>query len=205
VSTNTKQRIVNSSATLFRRQGYTATGVKQIVADAEAPFSSLYHFFPGGKDELAGEAIRSSGQTYQELVEAVFDAAPDILTGVHECFAGAAETVRQTDYADACPIATVALEVASTNEPLRGATAEVFESWIRSSTERFVAAGISQQSARSEAIAMIGALEGAFVLSRAMRTTEPLDVAGAHAVAAVEAALIRDRVPGVARTAPRGA
>jgi AcrR family transcriptional regulator len=191
--TNTKERIVNSSATLFRRQGYSASGVKQIVAEAEAPFSSLYHFFPRGKDQLAGEVIRSSGLSFQELVEGVFDAAPDILTGVHDCFAGAAETLRQTNYADACPIATVALEVASTNEPLRLATAEVFESWIRSATERFAGAGISQASARELAIGMIAALEGAFVLSRAMRTTEPLDVAGTHAAVVVEAALKRVR------------
>jgi AcrR family transcriptional regulator len=189
LSTATKQRIVNSSATLFRRQGYTATGVKQIVSEAEAPFSSLYHFFPGGKDELAVEAIRSSGEMFKELVEGVFDAAPDALTGVHACFAGAAETLRQTGYADACPIATVALEVASTNEPLRKATAEVFESWIASATTRFAAAGIEQARARALAIAMIVALEGAFVLSRTLRSTEPLEVAGAHAAAAVEAAL----------------
>jgi AcrR family transcriptional regulator len=189
MSTNTKERIVNSSATLFRRQGYTATGVKQIVAEAEAPFSSLYHFFPNGKDQLAVEVIGSSGLFFQELVESVFDAAPDILTGVHDCFAGAAETLRQTGYADACPIATVALEVASTNEPLRLATAEVFGSWVRSGTERFAAAGIPEASAREVAIGMIAALEGAFMLSRAMRTTEPLDVAGTHAAAAVKAAL----------------
>jgi AcrR family transcriptional regulator len=196
MSTDTKQRILASSANLFRRQGYTATGVKQIVAEAEAPFSSLYHFFPNGKDQLAANVIVSSGQMYQELVEAVFDAAPDVLTGVHDCFAGAAETLRETGYADACPIATVALEVASTNEPLRLATAEVFERWITSSTERFSAAGIPDGKARELAIGMIAALEGAFVLSRALRSTEPLDVARTHAAAAVEAALIsRDRVP----------
>ncbi len=189
MSAGTKERIVNSSATLFRRQGYTATGVKQIVSDAEAPFSSLYHFFPGGKDELAAEAIRSSGEMFKELVEGVFDAAPDALSGVRDCFAGAAETLRLTGYADACPIATVALEVASTNEPLRGATAEVFESWIASATTRFAAEGIERTSARALAIAMIGALEGAFVLSRALRSTEPLEVAGAHVAAAVQAAL----------------
>jgi len=189
LSTSTRERIVNSSATLFRRQGYTATGVKQIVADAEAPFSSLYHFFPGGKDELAAEAIRSSGEMFRELVEGVFDAAPDALTGVHDCFAGAAETLRLTGYADACPIATVALEVASTNEPLRRATADVFDSWIASASTRFAAQGIERASARALAIVMIGALEGAFVLSRASRSTEPLEVAGAHVAAAVEAAL----------------
>ncbi len=205
MSTDTKERILASSANLFRRQGYTATGVKQIVAEAEAPFSSLYHFFPNGKDQLAANVIVSSGQTYQELVEAVFDAAPDVLTGVHDCFAGAAETLRETGYADACPIATVALEVASTNEPLRQATAEVFERWITSSTERFSAAGIPEPKARELAIGMIAALEGAFVLSRALRSTEPLDVAGTHAAAAVEAALIsRDRVPDGAGRAPPG-
>jgi AcrR family transcriptional regulator len=191
MSTNTKERIVDAGATLFRRQGYTATGVKQIVTEAEAPFSSLYHFFPNGKDELAAEIIRSSGQMFQQLVEFVFDSSPDVLTGVQNCFAGAAETLRQTDYADACPIATVALEVASTNEPLRKATADVFESWIKSATERFAAAGISEKPARELAIALIGALEGAFLLSRAARSTEPMDIAGATTAATVQAALTR--------------
>jgi AcrR family transcriptional regulator len=186
---NTKERIVDASAILFRRQGYAATGVKQIVAEAEAPFSSLYHFFPGGKDELAADTIRSSGAMFQALVEAVFDAAPDVLTGVRDCFAGAAETLLQTDYADACPIATVALEVASTNEVLRQATAEVFDSWIAAATERFLAAGIPETSARELAITTIISLEGAFILSRALRSTEPLAVAGTTAAAAVATAL----------------
>jgi AcrR family transcriptional regulator len=190
MATNTKERIVDASAILFRRQGYAATGVKQIVAEAGAPFSSLYHFFPGGKDELAADTIRSSGAMFQALVEAVFDAAPDVLTGVRNCFSGAAETLLQTDYADACPIATVALEVASTNELLRKATAEVFESWIASGADRFAAAGIADDTARELAIILITSLEGAFVLSRAMRSTEPLLIAGTAVAAAVEAALL---------------
>ena len=146
--------------------------------------------------------IRSAGLFFGALVESVFDAAPDVLTGVDDCFAGAGETLRQTSYADACPIATVALEVASTNEPLRAATAEVFDRWISSATDRFGAAGIPAGTARELAIGMIGALEGAFVLSRAMRSTEPLEVVGAHAAAAVEAALIRVRAPDRPREAP---
>src|ERR1700704_2934259 len=57
----TRDRIVDASAELFRRQGYAATGVKQIVTEAQAPFGSLYHFFPGGKQGLGAEAIRTSG------------------------------------------------------------------------------------------------------------------------------------------------
>jgi hypothetical protein len=84
---------------------------------------------PGGKEELGGEVIRGSGRMYFELFEAIFDQAPDVVAGKRDFFTGAAETRRQTDYADACPIETVALEVASTNEPLREATVDVFESW----------------------------------------------------------------------------
>ena len=148
MATDTRDRILDASGALFQRQGFTGTGIKQILADAHAPFSSLYHFFPGGKDELGAESIRLSGEMYRQLVLAVFDAAPDLLTGIHDCFAGAAETLRVTDYADACPIATVALEVASINEPLRLATAEVFASWITVATSRYESAGITEPVAR---------------------------------------------------------
>jgi AcrR family transcriptional regulator len=185
----TRDRILDSSAELFRRQGYAGTGIKQIAAEASAPFGSLYHFFPGGKEQLGEAVIRWSGGMYLQLFSTIATQAGDPLTAVADFFAGAAQTLRETDFADACPIATVALEVASTNEPLRQATADVFESWIDAATAYFVAAGIPAQRARGLAFAMLSLLEGAFVFSRAMRSTEPLEIAGANAVAAVRAAL----------------
>jgi AcrR family transcriptional regulator len=186
---DTKARILDATATFFRRQGYGGTSMKQILATAHAPFASLYHFFPGGKEELGGEVIRRSGRLYGELFEIVMDASPDVASGVGSFFDGAAETLRQTDYTDACPIATVALEVASTSEPLRLATAEVFESWIDAAAARFTGAGIARGQSRTLAVSMLAALEGAFVLSRALRSTEPLEITGAAAAAAVRAAL----------------
>ncbi len=188
---NTKERILEVTAELFRRHGYTGTGIKQITASANAPFGSLYHFFPGGKEQLGQEVIRRSGRMYLELFEAIFDAAPDAVTGVDDFFSGAAELLRQTDYADACPIATVSFEVARVSEPLREATSDVFESWIDGASVRLVDAGVPAAKAREVAILLISALEGAFILSRALRRTEPVDVARAAGTAAVRAALGR--------------
>jgi AcrR family transcriptional regulator len=185
----TRERIVGASAELFRHQGYAATGVKQIVTEAQAPFGSLYHFFPGGKEQLGAEAIRVSGAVYEQLIPAVFDFAPDVVTGTRNFFAGAAQHLRETDYADACPIATVALEVSSSSEVLRQACADVFESWIAAGARRHAAAGIDHEQARRLTIAMLAALEGAFVLARALRSTEPLQIAGEIAAAAVQAAV----------------
>ena len=189
MAAGTKDRIMETTAQRFQRYGYTGTGLKQIVAEANAPFGSIYHHFPNGKAQLGEEVIRRSGQMYQELFEAIFDAAPDVVSATGDFFLGAAETLRQTDYADACPIETVALEVASTNEPLRQACADVFDGWITTATERLVGAGIPKRRARELAIHLIAALEGAFVLSRAMRSPEPLLAAGASATAAVRDAL----------------
>src|SRR5437660_55171 len=87
---STRERIVDASAELFRRQGYAATGIKQIVTEAQAPFGSIYHHFPGGKEQLGAEAIRTSGKLYELLIPAVFAPAPDLVTGVRMFFAGAA-------------------------------------------------------------------------------------------------------------------
>jgi AcrR family transcriptional regulator len=186
---NTRERILDVSEQLFRRQGLAGTGIKQILQEAGAPFGSLYHHFPGGKDELAAETIRRAGAHYAEIVAAELLAGPDIAKNVRRAFRAAGRTLVETEYADACPIETVALEVASTNERLRLATAEVFESWLAGLTALLVHAGIQKKPARRLASVILSALEGAFVFARTARSTDALDACGDAMAALVRAAL----------------
>jgi AcrR family transcriptional regulator len=187
--TDTRTRLVDAGAELFSRQGYAATGVKQIVTAAKAPFGSMYHHFPGGKEELGAEAIRASGAIYEQLVPLVFGPAPDLVAGVRAFFAGAAAHLADSGYEDACPIATVTLETASSSEPMRAASHEVFEAWIATGLPYYTAAGLSDDTAREQIVSLICALEGAFLLARAARTTEALQVAGELVAGATERAL----------------
>jgi AcrR family transcriptional regulator len=186
---DTRDRLVNVGAELFSRQGLTGTGIKQVLNGAHAPFSSLYHHFPGGKNELAAEVIRTSGARYQELVEGVWDEQADVVGAVTAVFEGAAATLEATDFAVACPIATVALEVATTNEDLRMATADVFESWLESATRRLTAAGIGASEAHSVACVLVALLEGAFILSQSTRNIAPMTAAGDAAAEIVRRAV----------------
>jgi len=197
--TSTRDRIVEAAADAFRRQGFAGAGLKQISTASRAPFGSLYHFFPGGKTELAGATLRWAGLGYQELVEAVWDAEPDVVSAVHAVFEGAAATLRESDYADACPIATVALEVASTNETLRAVTADIFDGWLVSLSSRLETGGVPESRARELAILVLAALEGGFLLSRAAKSTEAMEALGRSTVESVRAAL------GDAATARAGA
>ena len=186
---DTRARIVSATSELFRRQGMAGTGLKQITKTADAPFGSLYHFFPGGKAQLAEEVIRTSGKMYFDLVMQFFDACPDLPAGIETAFKAAAELLVETDYADACPIATIALEVASTDETLRVATADVFADWIDAGARRLADSGLPEASRRRLMIGIITSLEGAFILCRALRSTEPLEAASRTVLHAVQAEL----------------
>lgn len=189
MTTSTRHRLVAAAAELFQQQGLAATGVKEILGKADARFSSLYHHFPGGKDELAAEAIRAAGARYQQDVEVAWDQAADPMASVHAIFDGAAEVLEASGYRDACPIGTVALEVASTNEPLRRATADVFNAWLDAAGSRLAAVGIHDHDVRRLALSIVMLLEGAFMLSRARRDTEPMRAARTAAAELVATAL----------------
>ncbi len=190
---DTRRRILEASAQLFRRRGYSGTGLTAIVAASDAAYGSLYHFFPGGKEQLGAAALRVAGVVYLDLVEAFFSEGADVVNATQTFFAGAATMVEMTDFTDACPIATVALEVASTSEPMRLAAAEVFESWLAALELRFAEAGVAVPRARELAIEIFCSIEGAFLLSRTIRSTAPILVAGRAAAAAVASALRRER------------
>ena len=190
--TTTRTRILDASTELFRRQGMSGTGLKQIAESAKAPFGSIYHFFPGGKDDLAGQTIRRAGGEYRDLVMAFFvdpDGPDSLVDSVATAFTAAGQVLEATDYADACPIATVALEVASTNETLRTATAEVFTDWIEVGAAHIERYRVPHEDARRLIIGFITSLEGAFVLARALRSTEPLEAASRNVQASVREAL----------------
>ncbi|MFE1874432.1 TetR/AcrR family transcriptional regulator [Streptomyces sp. NPDC059496] len=187
---DTRARIVTAATELFRRQGYAASGMKQIVAAADAPYGSAYHFFPGGKAQLGEEVIRTSGAAYLELIADLFSPAQgaDPATVTRDAFTAAAQTLRELDFTDPCPIATITLEVAGTHEGLRLATAEVFASWTDGLAAFYRAGGIAEPAAHETASSVIALLEGAFMLGRAARSTDPVLAASRAAAAIVRAA-----------------
>lgn len=188
-SAGTRERILFASAELLRRQGYAATGLKQVTTQARAPFGSLYHYWPGGKQQLADEVLRTGGEFFLALYRGIVAEAPDFRSAVEAFFAGAGETLAATDFADACPIATVASEVASTDDVLRETTAAVFESWLAALEADLRAAGAAPARARPAALAILAGLEGAFLLCRSLRSTEPMAAAAKAATALTDEVL----------------
>jgi TetR/AcrR family transcriptional repressor of lmrAB and yxaGH operons len=184
----TRDRILEATAELYRRQGMAATGLKQISGAARAPFGSIYHHFPGGKEAITAEVIRCEGVRYGEFVGAQL-AHTDPATGIPQMFENAGRLMESQDYSEACSIETIALEVAGTNEILRQESATVFEGWLAGIAAWFGRLDITEEQSRRLALITLTALEGAFVLCRTLRSVEPIVIAGQGVQAAVTAVL----------------
>ena len=59
VPVDTRSRILQAAQRLFRKRGYHATGLNDILKLAQAPKGSMYHHFPGGKEAIAVCVIES--------------------------------------------------------------------------------------------------------------------------------------------------
>ena len=185
----TRKRIVTATGELFRSQGFNGTSLKQVTEHADAPTGSIYHFFPGGKEELGAAVLRESGAAYQQLFELIADEAGDIVDAMPAFFNGAADALEETDFIDICPIGNIAREVASTHEPLREASVSVFAGWTEAIQTRLAAAGLDAAEAEALANTIIAAIEGGFMLARARRSTTDLRATGTHMQQLVAAAL----------------
>ncbi len=175
---DTRSRLITAAGELFRRYGYNGTSLKQVTEAAVAPIGSLYHHFPGGKSDLTRVVLESTGATYQELFETIWDGEPDAGSAVEVFFDAAAEVLEQTGFIDPCPIGGVAREIANSDEQLRETADRVFDGWIESAAVRLRAVGVEASVADELAVTLVAAIEGGFLHARVSRNGDRLRAIG---------------------------
>jgi TetR/AcrR family transcriptional repressor of lmrAB and yxaGH operons len=171
--TDSRSRMIAAAAELFRQRGYHATTFSDVVAASGAPRGSTYFHFPGGKAELAREAIARAGDEMEEMTGEAARHADDpgsLVRALAQIMAGRLE---RSGYQGGCPIATMVLELAPGDEEVSAAFDAVFARWRAALVTRFEPLGTTPGRAAALADLTMSAIEGALVLSRAARSTEP--------------------------------
>ncbi|WP_082957504.1 TetR/AcrR family transcriptional regulator [Mycobacterium sp. E802] len=175
---STREKILTATVELMRHKGYAAVGMKDIVVASGAPIGSLYHHFRGGKLQIAREALIDAGAAYGLLIPTIVDEYDDLGQAIEGIFNQAAEDMATSGFTNICPVGTVAAETSDTVEELRTAAAGVFTAWLDGGAGYFAQRGVDPAVARDVTTAVVAALEGAFILARALRDVEPLHAAG---------------------------
>lgn len=167
--------MLDAAAGRLHRQGFSATGVNDVLADAEAPRGSLYFHFPGGKEQLAAEAVTHAAAALGERLVSAVQGVADPVLAVRKVLSLLGGQLVESGYELGCPVATVALELTASQERLQQACAGAYASWEAALSGVLVNSGQSEEQARARATVVLSAIEGALVLARAYRSSEPLD------------------------------
>ena len=62
--------MVEATITLMRHSGLSGAGINEIIRESGAPKGSIYHYFPGGKQQIAQEALDSYSQRVLAFIDA---------------------------------------------------------------------------------------------------------------------------------------
>jgi TetR/AcrR family transcriptional repressor of lmrAB and yxaGH operons len=178
--TDTRQRMLDTAADLFQTQGYHATGLTQLITAGGAPKGSLYFHFPGGKEQLAAEAVRLSSERTGALLETILRDAPDAVTAIDRTVEALASFLTESDFQRGCPLATVALDAAAESEPIREACAAGYSSWHEVLAAYFGAQRLSAERSDELATVVLAAIEGGLLLARTRRDLAPLRAVATH-------------------------
>lgn len=190
-SAPSRERIVAGAADMISRRGLSATSIREVAKHAKGPLGSTYHYFPEGKQQLATEAVRFTGEWVARSLRKELEAGP--AAGLRAFLGLWRKIVVESDFHAGCPVLAVAIEEPPADEipPSLAAAADVFEQW-----EGLLAASLREHGADAGqatqlATLIVAAVEGTVAMCRAKRSTEPLDRTAEQLQALITAAIKR--------------
>lgn len=187
-SQDSRQKLVSGAADMIRRRGLNATSVRELAKHAHAPLGSTYHYFPGGKTQLATEAVTFAGDLTAAVLVRELENGP--IEALHAFLGMWRKIVVDTDFQAGCPVLAVAVEdLPEAERAPHAAAAAAFAQWTDLLSAALREHGADPDDAEHTATLIIAAIEGSVAMCRAERSTTALDRIGAKLEIIVNAAI----------------
>ena len=170
----TKQRMLDSAVLLLRERGAAGVTVDAVLAHSGAPRGSVYHHFPGGRNEMVLGAVRQAGDYIAAMVSESA-AEGDVQRMVERLVAFWKRALTKTDYRAGCPVAAMAMDSRDVIPDAGELVREIFSRWQASLADALSANGFDAPRAQRLATVVVSVIEGAIILCRAHRDLGPLD------------------------------
>jgi AcrR family transcriptional regulator len=176
----TRERLVETARTLFWEQGYSATGVAQILKSADARSGSFYYFFPTKEDLLLAVLEQYKQMLDPSVVRPVFERVSDPIERIFGILDGYRMLLLSTKFQHGCPIGNLALEVGNAQPAARKLVAENFSGW-RKVIDLCLTDAAGRLPADLDrvqlALFVLTTMEGAVMLARTYHTIDAFDAA----------------------------
>lgn len=169
-----RDAIVSAAAALFRKRGYSGTGLSDIVELSGAPKGSLYHYFPNGKLSIAEAAVRASASKSAKTIEELASKHKNPGRIVRAYAELLAKWMKASGFRDGSPIATVLLETAPDDAAITAAGREAYTELKELFSQRLIAKGVPAAPAKRLAGLVTSTLDGSLIQARVEQSEAPI-------------------------------
>jgi len=174
--TDARDNAIATAERLFRIQGYTATGLAQILEESGSPKGSFYFHFPRGKTQLAEEAIDGYvGRRIAVLRNISTNTTGDARNFICQLFDTFAAEMVAADFQYGCLMQNLANELPALDPELTARVARGFVDSTEIVVQHFRQCGFGPGRASATAASLVAALEGARTIARLERTPAIFD------------------------------
>lgn len=173
---HSRQRMLESAIDLLRGYGLAGAGINDLVRVSGTPKGSVYHFFPGGKAQIAHEALTLYAARVQAFIDDALPAdrpAPERVRALFDAFA---QRVERTGFRRSCAVGAVSLDLGDGADGLHDTLSDALSGWAETIARRIDFGDPART--RSFARLVLTAIEGAYVRARAERSSRPFREAG---------------------------
>ncbi|MCV7402592.1 TetR/AcrR family transcriptional regulator [Mycobacterium fragae] len=161
-----------SAAEVMRERGAAGVTIDEVLSRSGAPRGSVYYHFPDGRNQILAEALQYAGDAITADIDAAAGrGAMVLLRQFVEFWEG---VLAESDFNAGCPVVAAAIGCPDDEVQLTAEAGRIFAHWRAALTRAFVADGFAESDADSLAVMAIASLEGAVVLCRSTRSTDPL-------------------------------
>lgn len=164
--------MVDAARQLIRERGYHAMALSDVLARSSTPRGSVYHHFPGGKAQIAREVAATHARAQIEEIDRLAESAgsPADLIGLY--VGRAREGLVASGYSRGCALAPLVIEGSESFDEMGDASLRAFTLIIEALAFKLIALGLDHARAQELAHAVIAAVQGALVTSRALRSVD---------------------------------
>ncbi|MEZ5185728.1 MAG: TetR/AcrR family transcriptional regulator [Candidatus Nanopelagicales bacterium] len=166
--------MLDSASELLRERGANAVTVDAVLARSGAPRGSVYHHFPGGRDEIVLSALRQSGDFISAMLQRAVSEG-DSRQAIDRFIRFWKRMMTESDFHSGCPVVAVAVDDRRDLPEVAQTVRAILDRWHADLSNLLVAEGYPTQRVERLATVIVAAVEGAIILCRVRGDVEALD------------------------------
>ncbi len=180
LNTDTRERLLAAAQRLFRKRGYHATGLSDILEAAKAPKGSLYHHFPGGKEAIGVCVVEKISHSLLGLLTQ--SRARSTQAVIRQVGAQIQTAMEKTNY-ELCTLFASFTAERKTSPQLGLAVTQAYGELTAAIQALLRRDGLTARAAKDKALLVTALMEGGLLLSQAQSDSMAFKLALKQAVA----------------------